>query len=382
MDKITNILFVIPWDISHPGGVNQVVQNMYFQNQKNGGTPLILTDDWDSLTPAYKKISEYRSTSLRLRSPASKKTSITNFIKYIVNLPHSIIDISKLLNKNKITIINPHFPSLASFTFCLMKMLGLFSGQIIFSFHGLDLEHCKTLTKQQKFFYKKMLDACNKITTCSENLKEEFISIFPEYSKKVQSVPNGIEPSTLNKTDAPLSITSLPPYIVSVGTLEHKKGQDVLIKAYCNIIKKHNISLIIIGRTGPMEKELTTLIDELGINSNVKILQNLTHKQTLEYIKHSEIFCLPSRIEPFGIVILEAGFYSKPVIASKVGGIKEIIKDGSTGILVKPDNINELEIALSEVIENKEKSRVMGEALRAEVIAHYSWKKGYNRLLS
>ena len=96
-------------------------------------------------------------------------------------------------------------------------------------------------------------------------------------------------------------------------------------------------------------------------------------------MKQAKTFCLPSRAEPFGIAILEAGAYRLPVVASRVGGIPEIIIDGETGLLVEPDDTRALTAALDRVLSDADLARNLGERLYERVVGDFSWKRAYQQ---
>jgi len=96
---------------------------------------------------------------------------------------------------------------------------------------------------------------------------------------------------------------------------------------------------------------LENLVKKLNIKDKVYFLGNISGAR--DYIKNFKIFVLPSLFEPFGLVILEAFSAKVPVIATKVGGIPEIIIDGIDGILVPPKDINALSTAIVTLIEKE-----------------------------
>ena len=128
-------------------------------------------------------------------------------------------------------------------------------------------------------------------------------------------------------------------YITYCGRLDKLKGVNVLINAFSELLsyneKLRNIKLIIIG-DGTCMEEYISLADSLGISSNVCFTGKIPNDQAREAISKSLVHIVPSFYEPFATSALEAMEESTFVIASAVGGLKEMINDGQTGLLIRP----------------------------------------------
>ncbi|VVB88636.1 Trehalose synthase [uncultured archaeon] len=122
--------------------------------------------------------------------------------------------------------------------------------------------------------------------------------------------------------------------ILFIGELTKIKGIDILLESFKIASNQSmNLFLKIIGE-GPMHAYCKEFI--CNNNLNIKLLGRLNHDKAMEEISFSDIIVLPSRTESFGRVILEAFEFEKPVIATDVGGIPELLKNGENGVLVNP----------------------------------------------
>lgn len=194
---------------------------------------------------------------------------------------------------------------------------------------------------QKQFFIDRVLSAItNRIVAVSEAVKESLLRHgIPE--KKIVVILNGINTGKYSITDRTVARKRLglteEEFIFSfVGRLTKQKGADILLKALSRL---DGGSLIIAGN-GEERDELEKMAKKLGIAGRVKFLGVV--KNVPEVLAASDCFVLPSRWEGLGIVLLEAMAAGKPIIASRVGGIKEIVIENENGILASAGSDNEL----------------------------------------
>jgi len=168
-------------------------------------------------------------------------------------------------------------------------------------------------------------------------------------------------------------------YFVYFGRLSWEKGLDQLIEVIRELPLE--MKLKIIGR-GEEEKKLKTKAQNLKLK-NVEFLGPLWGEKLKEIIQGSKFAVLPSLwYEVFGLSILEANALGRPVIASKIGGIPEIITDGENGLLYEPLNKKELKEKIIWLWENKEEAKRMGELARRKVEENYNKEGYYQKLLT
>lgn len=201
---------------------------------------------------------------------------------------------------------------------------------------------------------------------------------------KVVTVYNGID---LELIDEVLRSDEYPPLlpddlkrssIIVVGyfaRLYHNKGHEYLIRAISGVSKEFpNIRLIIAG-DGPLRGKLEDLSRQLGIEEKVLFTGKIEHKSVYELLKRIDIYAFPSSAELFPFAILEAMAAGKPIVATSVGGVKEVIKDGETGILVPPREYAALAEGIKELIKNPLRAEQMGKKSRRLVEENFSLHK-------
>lgn len=161
--------------------------------------------------------------------------------------------------------------------------------------------------------------------------------------------------------------------IISVANMRPEKDHMTLLKAFAILIKSmNNVQLYLVGN-GLLKHQLEEYCIHHNLHS-VKFLGRLLHVDALENIANSDIFILTSVEEGMPTVILEALALGKPVIATAVGGIPEIVKDDVNGILIPPRSPEPIAKALDRLLSNSGLRRKLGRAA-AESVKDYAWDK-------
>jgi glycosyltransferase involved in cell wall biosynthesis len=172
--------------------------------------------------------------------------------------------------------------------------------------------------------------------------------------------------------------------IVSVGRLVPKKGFDLLIRAFARLDRPH-VRLRIAG-DGPERAALVALAEAEGVADRVDFLGALPHAEALAMIRSGAIFALPCRTSSTGdrdgipVVLMEAMAAGKPVIAGRLETIAELVQDGTSGLLVPPDDVSALTQALRRLVDDPAAGKAMGLAGRRHVDAEFSDDINWDRL--
>ncbi len=197
--------------------------------------------------------------------------------------------------------------------------------------------------------------------------------------EKIAIVPNGIDVHEFER---------LPPYgafrercgisddsrmILFLGRLARIKGVDILIRAHAELaMTDQNVFLVIAGPDDGFLRGIIDLINRLGLRRSVKIVGPLYGDEKLSAIVDSDVCVMPSRYEIWGMSALEALACGKPVVASAVGGLAELISNGQNGLLVSPENVGQLAGSIRYLLANLEEAKKMGENGKKMVRELYS----------
>lgn len=176
-------------------------------------------------------------------------------------------------------------------------------------------------------------------------------------------------------TDSIQKVSNQKVQFIFVGELNVKiKGIDILMDAFKEAARESlNISLTIVG-TGPDKQYCKTYLEKNPeLQTRVTLQGTLTNKQAMEAIAESDVLLLPSRTEGIPRVIIEAFLFGKPVIASRVGGIPDVVKDNENGILIEAGDSKELTRALLRIANSAELRDTLGVHAKAYARTLPTW---------
>ena len=381
-------LFVLPWEPASASGVNQVVLNLFHEFEAHGDMrPLLLIQSWKHAKPETEETGERTYIRFRIRSTESASGSWRGFLAYCLLLPLELWKLWRILRANEVVAVNVHYPGLSITSFSLLKLIGAFRGRLVLTFHGLDFKLAAEASGWRRTLWTWNGLRADTITACSDALANDLIEEFPDWKGRIRAIHNGLDVERFvaeakNAVELDATLRGIR-YILNVGTYETKKGQDVLIRAFNDIASQFSdVLLVLVGNMGPTRSALGALVEELGLTARVVFRENVDHANVGAYYRHATVFAMPSRSEPFGIAILEAAAFGVPIVASRVGGVPEIIASPDCGILVNPDDSTQLGEALGFVLSDPSLAKAMGACLKQRVVRVFSWTAAYQKYLS
>lgn len=255
--------------------------------------------------------------------------------------------------------------------------------KIIFTAHGWAFNEERSFISRIiiKIFSWITVVLSHKTIAVSEAVKND-AQKWPFIAGKVVTIKNGItETEFFDRKEARLRLFArgnirVPENAFVVGSiaeLHNNKGLESAIEALAKlVVKNHSLYYFILG-DGEEKELLNALVGQRGLQGRVFLLgfvDNASH-----YLPAFDAFILPSIKEGLPYVILEAGLAGLPVVASRVGGIPEVIEDGSTGILVPARNPEAIAESLEKLVTDQPLAKRLGEALRERVRVEFSLKR-------
>ncbi len=156
--------------------------------------------------------------------------------------------------------------------------------------------------------------------------------LIPSLKSRLRQIYYGISVPEIPPSPLPFS----PPIILALGRLVAEKGFDTAIVAFSHLKKRGSNAQLIVAGSGPERPALENLIERLGLGESVQFTGQVTIDEVPSLINRATFVVMPSYLEAFGLVALESMRMQRPVIASNVGGLPEIVSDRETGLLVPP----------------------------------------------
>jgi glycosyltransferase involved in cell wall biosynthesis len=215
----------------------------------------------------------------------------------------------------------------------------------------------------------------SQVIVTSQNLKNEvqFLYQIPDY--KLNVIPNGITPGRVRRNLDPgrvkekYGIHPLAPLILFIGRMQHQKGPDLLVEAIPHVLKHRWDAKFIFAGEGDLRAYCEHRAFELNVKHACRFTGYISDEECIELLNACDIVVVPSRNEPFGIVVLEAWDAGKPVIGTEAVGLIDNFRNGIKAYL-SPESIA---WCINHVIDNPEYLRRMGEEGRRDVERLYDW---------
>jgi len=213
-----------------------------------------------------------------------------------------------------------------------------------------------------------VLRGCDQIVAVSQALKE-FTLESVAGSASIAVIPDGVN---LNHFKPPRERRK--PVILYVGSLIKRKGVVYLLEAMAKLTRSApSLELKIIG-DGPEKPELEEIAAQLGLGRRVSFLGFLPPDEVRQWMQRAKLFVLPSVEEGLGVVLLEALACGTPIVASRIGGIPEVLTP-EVGILVPPTDVDALSEAILQALNDEEQWQEMSLNARKRAEEVYDWRK-------
>ena len=304
---------------------------------------------------------------LRYKIKSLHKPNLSK-LTYILSL--SLL--KKTIKKFKPTILHAHYASSYGFIAFLTRFKPFFV-----SVWGSDIYDFPNRSFLNNQLIKITIKSASEICSTSKAMKkiiEQKYKIF-----NVNVVPFGIDVEYFK----PKNNQNTPFTVGTIKSIEAHNGIDCLLEAARIVVKEYHkqINFIIVG-TGTLLDEMKKKAIELKIHKNVKFTGFVEHKKVLGYYQKISIFVAVSRIESFGVSVLEASSCEVPSITSNVGGLKEVNLHNYTGIVIKKDNPRQLADSIIRLYSDEFLRKKMSKNARKHVEKNFNWNENTRQMLS
>lgn len=326
-------------------------------------------------------------TLLTMHSPIQKLNKNIKMIKLPFKAPLgyylNTFELRKILKSLNPDVIHVHQASGHG----TLARLGSCSNYLL-SVYGADVIDFPFKSKYKFNVTKKNLLSASIVASTSHFMANHVKNTF-QYEKNIPVTPFGVDTERFKPINKEYHGTIK---IGIVKRLEEKYGIEYLIKGFELSLKRlkekgenniaDNLELVIVG-SGSLRKDLEDLSKKLEIDDKINFVGRVNNEDVPKYLNSFDVFCVPSILdsESFGVAAVEASACGLPVIASRVGGLQEVIDDGVTGYLVEKKNYEEISDKILDLILNPELAKKMGIKGREKVENLYNWSENVSEVI-
>lgn len=328
------------------------------------------------------KTSEQNGITVHRLYPAIR-SKVANKQEYLMDVYGQL---TTLYNKHKFDVVHAFFINETGFlTTMLAKENDL---PVINSVRGADLhKHLFDCRQQKQIAW--TLENSSWNTFVSKDLMKRAILFTPEIASKSSTFLNSIAPVNFSNLPIPLLEPKLKGTVIgSVGNFRDKKGIEYLIDACKNL--ETDFTLLFVGDFVPKERKYWEKeLNNSGLLDKIVITGKVSREEALAYLPYMDIFAIPSLNDGCPNALLEAMLAERAVVGTNVDAIGEIIEDGKNGLLVNPYSSEELEVAITKLIEQPLLRQSFGKSAKQKVlrelnpsVEQHNWGSIYQRVLS
>src|SRR5215470_5134829 len=292
--------------------------------------------------------------------------------------------IANAIRKNQIDILHAHVAR--DYTFCgvaarIAARLGNPVGFFITRHHFNPIK--------SNPLYAWTIGEARALIAVSESVRESLVASFPGYADRIVTIPNWIDAGycgSLSREEARARLGVTKRLAVGVvGQITRLKRQDLFIEAAARLIRERHWSdaeFLIVGEAGPDDEaylnQLQETADRLRMGDHLKFTGYVENLPSL--LAAFDVIAAPSDNEAFSLALVEAMASGCAVVATRVGGMAEIVKDGVTGFLIERDSAHSLVAALSRLLADKRLREQIGGVARASVIDRFDRRSAIDQI--
>jgi len=231
-----------------------------------------------------------------------------------------------------------------------------------------------TVLMAQNRLWRRDMRAFDNMVTTSSAMKERLEA---EGLGPIRIIPNGCEE---RQARPPLGSE---PRLAYAGRLSAEKGVDTLLRAFTRLLEQIPGARLVVVGDGPQRDSLQELARQLEIADEVEFTGSLPTTEMERRLETAWVQAVPSKWdEPFGMVAIEAMMRGTAVLASNGGGLREIVRNGETGLLVAPDDVENWATELTRLLSDRDRCEAMGAAGRKVALDEYTVDQKIDRIIS
>jgi len=311
---------------------------------------------------------------------APAPVTLLRFLGYLLSFPFVFLAtmsrLVRLLLSERPDIVNVHY--LGRNAFYALMLRRLFSFRLVLNICGYDLDRYGESSRIVRFYIRAVLRRVDLVLAYTEDQLRTAESICPGVSRKSATVGQGVD---VDEFAGSPPYPHPAPYLLAISNLLYRKGVDVLLSAFALVHRQHmDLDLVLVGE-GEERSRLEALARQLAISDNVVFFGQASRSDVGSLLKGCEFLVLPSRSESFGMVLIEAMLVGKTAVATRVGGIPEVLRDGERGLLVEAGSAESLAQGILRLFEDSQLRARLADGVAHRVRQEYPWPSVVGRYL-
>jgi glycogen(starch) synthase len=216
----------------------------------------------------------------------------------------------------------------------------------------------------------RLLRLADWVSTVSEATLYEIQKILPEITHRSSVIYNGLNIPDLQPEPLPFDT----PRLLCLGRVVVDKGFDIALTAFASLTHRFPNARLIIAGNGPAMSDLKKYTAEIGLTDSVEFTGWVSPEKIPHLLNTATVVLMPSRLsESFGLVALQTAQMARPIVATSIGGLPEVVTHGETGLLVEKENSDMLAKAIAFLLEHPRAAIQMGQNARKRVQKVFSW---------
>jgi len=293
--------------------------------------------------------------------------------------------IKELRGKYSYDLINAHVALPDGYAGMLIKER-LNKVPLLVTVHGIDLYHTIDHNPGCRRAVERVFRSADQVIMVSNKLKQLALKNFGQL-ENIKVIGNGVDLFAVESlARKPVNSSGVKkanePIMITVAELIERKKIDLTLMALSKVSKRFpELRYIIVG-DGPEKGKLKDLSGRLGLMERVEFRGKIVHGEVIDLMKEADLFVLPSLREAFGVVYIEAMACGKPVIACRGEGIEDVIEDGVNGILVEPNDVDDLVKKIELLLSDRKRAEQIGQAGRKLVLENYTWAENARKTIA
>lgn len=266
------------------------------------------------------------------------------------------------LLRTRPAVVNVHYVTRETDYFLVLKRL--FRFRLVVSVHGSDVLRPKAWDAPA---LPRALAGADALTVVSRDVMDHLRDRYRVAEHRIALIRNGIDVEFWSGATRRPGVEPRP-LVLSVGRLHPVKGHDVLVAAFARVVEAVPDARLVIAGEGGFRQAIEDRIRALGLGASVDLVGHQTPVEVRDWMARARVYALPSRSEGMPLSLLEAMAAGVPVVAARVGGVPEVLDDG-TGIVVEPEDPAALGAAIASILVDADRHDGMTRQARESVRA-------------